>query len=332
MGERERDMTGAIGAMPTMGRLLATSRLATSRKAFASLLALATWLLLGLANAHAGNTVTKVTLVMTDLQGNVLMTKDTQGHILARYTYQPYGTQQSGPTNKGPGYTGHVNDPATGLVYMQQRYYDPDIGRFISPDPVAPTPGNTFNFGRYTYANDNPIRNIDPDGRAVQFAYESGSARASSAAMFAYLKKSPTFRKQFLRIKNSKITYTIMVGGSVKSQYFPTLKRIYINPKVGMKIKSSGKIQSPSIAGAHEIAHAADNDRLGDKKFKIDSNTSVLDANGVPIPKDDVEEERATRIESTVAKELGEPTRKSYTDAGPDVTTCGPTSNNVCQN
>jgi RHS repeat-associated protein len=139
--------------MPTMTRLLATSRLA-----------LAAWLLMGLANAHAGDTVTKVTLVMTDLQGNVLMTKDTQGHILARYTYQPYGTQQSGPTNNGPGYTGHVNDPATGLVYMQQRYYDPAVGRFISPDPVGPTPGNVFNFGRYTYANNNPIRNIDPFG------------------------------------------------------------------------------------------------------------------------------------------------------------------------
>jgi RHS repeat-associated protein len=172
VGQRERDMTGAIGAMPTMDRLLATIRLATSRTAFASLLALAAWLLLGL-NAHAGNTVTKVTLVMTDLQGNVLMTKDTQGHILARYTYRPYGTQQSGPTNKGPGYTGHVNDPGTGLVYMQQRYYDPAVGRFISPDPVGPTSGNVFNFGRYTYANDNPVVNTDPTGASCMIEHKA---------------------------------------------------------------------------------------------------------------------------------------------------------------
>ncbi len=139
-------------------------RQATSRKLLGSLLMAAAWLVLGMTNAHAGNTVTKVTLVMTDAQGNVLMTKDTQGHILARYTYRPYGTQQSGPTNRGPGYTGHVNDPDTGLVYMQQRYYDPAVGRFISPDPVVPTPGNVFNFGRYTYANNNPMRYTDPTG------------------------------------------------------------------------------------------------------------------------------------------------------------------------
>jgi RHS repeat-associated protein len=115
--------------------------------------------------AHAGNTVTTVTLVMTDTQGNVLMTKDPQGHILARYTYRPYGTQQSGPTNAGPGYTGHVNDPGSGLVYMQQRYYDPGVGRFLSPDPIGPAAGNAFNFNRYAYANNNPVVNTDPDGQ-----------------------------------------------------------------------------------------------------------------------------------------------------------------------
>jgi RHS repeat-associated protein len=137
----------------------------TGSELLGSLLTMTMWLIAGLTGVHAGDTVTKVTLVMTDTQGNVLMTKDTHGHILARYTYQPYGTQQSGPTNHGPGYTGHVNDPATGLVYMQQRYYDPAIGRFISPDPVVPASGNVFNFGRYTYANNNPLRYTDPDGR-----------------------------------------------------------------------------------------------------------------------------------------------------------------------
>jgi RHS repeat-associated protein len=134
---------------------------AGSCRSLGGLLLMAAWLMLGIAHAQ---TVTKVTLVMTDMQGNVLMTKDTEGHILARYTYRPYGVQQSGPTNAGPGYTGHVHDPATGLVYMQQRYYDPAVGWFISPDPVAPAPGNVFSFNRYAYANNNPIRYVDPDG------------------------------------------------------------------------------------------------------------------------------------------------------------------------
>ncbi|HET8553284.1 MAG TPA: RHS repeat-associated core domain-containing protein [Rhodanobacteraceae bacterium] len=130
----------------------------------AGLLVMVAYLLTGAAYAQQSNTVTKVTLIMTDAQGNVLMTTDVHGNVLAHYTYRPYGMQQSGPTNKGPGYTGHVNDPNTGLVYMQQRYYDPD-GRFISPDPIGPTPGNIYSFNRYAYANNNPVRFVDPDGR-----------------------------------------------------------------------------------------------------------------------------------------------------------------------
>ena len=41
--------------------------------------------------------------------------------------YEPYGTTLM-PADQGPGYAGHVTDAATGLSYMQQRYYDP-MGR-----------------------------------------------------------------------------------------------------------------------------------------------------------------------------------------------------------
>jgi len=48
---------------------------------------------------------------------------------------------------------------------MQQRYYDAATGRFSSVDPVSPTAANIFSFNRYGYANDNPVRYVDPDGR-----------------------------------------------------------------------------------------------------------------------------------------------------------------------
>jgi hypothetical protein len=48
---------------------------------------------------------------------------------------------------------------------MQARYYDPVIGRFYSNDPVGFVFNNLHSFGRYTYANNNPFRFIDPDGR-----------------------------------------------------------------------------------------------------------------------------------------------------------------------
>jgi RHS repeat-associated protein len=111
-----------------------------------------------------------VTYVYTDPQGTPLAETDANGNITATFEYTPYGTyaptgtSNPGPDPKGPGYTGHVNDPETNLVYMQARYYDPATGHFLSVDPIKPAPGNTFNFNRYAYVNNNPILGTDPTG------------------------------------------------------------------------------------------------------------------------------------------------------------------------
>ncbi|MGN6234892.1 RHS repeat domain-containing protein [Dyella sp.] len=108
-----------------------------------------------------------VTYVYTDAQGTPLAEADASGTITATFDYKPYGSQALGTPKAGPGYTGHVNDPDTGFVYMQARYYDPSTGHFLSSDPVKPSVGNLFNLNRYNYTNNNPLRYTDPDGRCV---------------------------------------------------------------------------------------------------------------------------------------------------------------------
>ncbi|MGN7919471.1 RHS repeat-associated core domain-containing protein [Lysobacter sp. 22409] len=101
-----------------------------------------------------------------DVLGSRLQFADTRRNALQRNEYEPYGKVLA-PTapDDGPGYTGHVFDAATGMNYMQQRYYDPDIGRFLSVDPVTTNSGTEANFNRYWYANNNPYKFLDPDGR-----------------------------------------------------------------------------------------------------------------------------------------------------------------------
>jgi RHS repeat-associated protein len=105
--------------------------------------------------------------VHTDRLGSAVVITDTTAKTVSASDYKPYGagaTKQEKP--EAPGFTGHYEDPLTGLTYMQARYYDADLGVFLSVDSAMPVPGNLFNFGRYGYANANPLSFIDPDGRS----------------------------------------------------------------------------------------------------------------------------------------------------------------------
>lgn len=101
----------------------------------------------------------------TDALGSVVAVTDASGTVVERREYEPYGYQTTPAIQDGPGYTGHVQDAATGLTYMQQRYYDPQIGVFLSVDPITAYSNPVGQFNRYRYANGNPYKFIDPDGR-----------------------------------------------------------------------------------------------------------------------------------------------------------------------
>ncbi|WP_425600830.1 RHS repeat-associated core domain-containing protein [Frateuria edaphi] len=143
--------------------------------------------------AHAGT----VTYIYTDPQGTPLAEADSSGAVTSTYEYRPYGKQILGGVDNGPGFTGHVNDPDSGLVYMEARYYDSSLGRFLSVDLVGMGAKAGFEFNRYAYVLNNPIVAVDPSGAfpehmsASQITCEvyrcetSGSGDTSRAQMAA---------------------------------------------------------------------------------------------------------------------------------------------------
>ena len=108
--------------------------------------------------------------------GSATAAFNENGDVCWKQQYTPYGEQTNnddasppdgcGLIGKDRGFTGHTQDES-GLTYMQQRYYDPSIGRFLSIDPVGVIAEAPATYNRYMYANNNPYKFIDPDGHAV---------------------------------------------------------------------------------------------------------------------------------------------------------------------
>ena len=117
-------------------------------------------------SAPIGTTTWTTFYEHTDALHSPVAETDANGNVTGITRYTPYGETTSGTYVQGPGFTGHVTDAATGLSYMQQRYYDPVIGRFLGVDPVSTDPNSGASFNRYDYAADNPYRFTDPDGRS----------------------------------------------------------------------------------------------------------------------------------------------------------------------
>lgn len=108
-------------------------------------------------------TTTTPTYLHPDLLGSPRKATTQAKALLWSEHYNPYGLKMNG-VNQKIGYTGHAHDTESGYTYMQARFYDPLVGRFLSTDPIHFVDENPFSFNRYSYANNNPYRYIDPFG------------------------------------------------------------------------------------------------------------------------------------------------------------------------
>jgi RHS repeat-associated protein len=100
------------------------------------------------------------------LTGTSLMTDTSGDQIQTTMKYLPFGLTRSGSVPTDKLFTGQRLDDI-GLYYYNARYYDPTIGRFISPDTIVPLPSNPQSFNRYSYCLNNPLKSIDPSGHDV---------------------------------------------------------------------------------------------------------------------------------------------------------------------
>ena len=108
-------------------------------------------------------------------QGDVVRIVDGSRSVVASYTYDPWGKiiSSSGTlADINPlRYRGYYYDTETGFYYLQSRYYDPEIGRFINADSYASTDATgLLSTNMFAYCENDPVNKSDPDGEVAHLA------------------------------------------------------------------------------------------------------------------------------------------------------------------
>jgi len=98
--------------------------------------------------------------------GSVRQLLDSTGEIQIDYAYDPFGVPQVGGDVYNPyQFTGEAWDAEVGLLYLRARYYQPEVGRFITKDPINQQPSMGGSANAYAYGGNNPASWVDPRGQ-----------------------------------------------------------------------------------------------------------------------------------------------------------------------
>ena len=101
----------------------------------------------------------------TDHLGSPSDIMDAGGSLLARYSFDPFGRRTLAAGNDVSDLTvsGFSRAPDLELAYAVHRAYDPNLGRWLSPDPIGLTGGSNL----YAYVDNKPVSEVDPLGWAI---------------------------------------------------------------------------------------------------------------------------------------------------------------------
>jgi len=134
---------------------------------------------LGIDNhLRQSSATTGVSYFLNDHLGSTVGLTDAIGNLAEMETYDSFGNGGSGARTRYT-YTGRERDPDTGILYYRARFYDQQIGRFLSEDPLGLGPGPN----PYEYGYDNPLRYIDPTGNQPwDWAVAGGGTLAGTGA------------------------------------------------------------------------------------------------------------------------------------------------------
>jgi RHS repeat-associated protein len=118
--------------------------------------------------------------------GDVISLTDENGSEVATYQYNAFGNviNQTGNVDTPFKYAGYVYDSEIGLYYLNARYYDPVVGRFLTEDTYLGNQSDPLSLNLYTYTLNNPLKYYDPTGHLVDGDFLSTEERAGRYTLY----------------------------------------------------------------------------------------------------------------------------------------------------
>ena len=124
--------------------------------------------------SHYENGAQRGTYVFVkNIQGDIIGIYDDEGTCLVTYTYDAWGNVTVSYSNGGAStaarynpfrYRGYYYDNETSLYYLNSRYYDPNVGRFLNADGYINANGDLLGFNMFAYCGNNPVNYKDDSG------------------------------------------------------------------------------------------------------------------------------------------------------------------------
>ena len=143
-----------------------------------------------------------------NLQGDIVGVHNSAGTLVAQYVYDAWGNHRqitdgscndvsadtSHIANINPfRYRGYYYDVETGWYYLNARYYDPTVGRFLSPDVILGANGGLQGYNLFAYCNNNPVMFADATGYALH------RANTAFATLETDLSYNPNFNSWYMQ-------------------------------------------------------------------------------------------------------------------------------------
>lgn len=206
-------------------------------------------------------------------QGDVVGLLNSSGELVVEYKYDPWGklletiigvdetdSKYAAYNNMGLRnplrYRGYIYDRETGFYYLQSRYYDPAICRFINADAYITT--NTLgllNTNMYTYCEDNPISNFDFSGNYSFLCRELDREKTAKN----------NYNTQTVNIFVSGIGAS--VKGKVNVCLYETTNSTYMNMSIDKSLQINSTIEINAVIDVIMKSKYYDENVYGSKSF-----------------------------------------------------------------